>query len=493
MKLITKGTCARVGAVTVFPCLLLWYASTILPLQGFLVSYSSSPLEHIPPPFLIYIYEELANFDTCYKCDSYLCTTALMYRRLQNSSWVTRVPSKANLFFIPFSLEGSMFASCAGSHKQRLDRVVKVLENSTWFRRNRGRDHFIDILPWVWAYPGWIQMYTHDIRMMIPGGVFSNVITGRYMRFRHGRFRVSSAPSRIARMYSDHDLLQHAEWDWVRARYPFGLDFSHIWSRSFVLPVMSTVYWNGTFESWLARPRMFYYRGKPPAYVQQAPRQRSFFMNTIHFLAAHNSTIESKDAPSQRAFAQELVDHRFCFIVRGDDLQTSRVWDGIASGCIPVFMSDGWRDVVAPFFEKINYDSFTFTIPESVWFGDPEAAVRMIVSQPLFVYKSKFENMMKIRHKLLWNHPKSSVHEMAIQEVYERAQGKQAGDSPHLYAESLCKMCLATTVVSIVRLMAFQLIPQTLTLYGTQQNAQHTFAETKTNHCINRRKEVHWE
>ncbi len=85
-----------------------------------------------------------------------------------------------------------------------------------------------------------------------------------------------------------------------------------------------------------------------------APRQRDFVLHKLRPLLA-NSTVEGSHAASRDVFLRELWEHRFCLIVRGDDMQTSRFLDGIAFGCIPVLLTDGWHTVVAPFADRINY------------------------------------------------------------------------------------------------------------------------------------------
>ena len=120
--------------------------------------------------------------------------------------------------------------------------------------------------------------------------------------------------------------------------------------------------------------------------------------------------IERDYATSPQAYAKELAASKYCLVLRCDDPQTSRFYDSIAAGCIPIVISDGFHLVVvrwkptpsiarepivtqkcqhsvsaltlahfaaqAPFSSVVNYASFSVTIPESMWMKDVGSAAR---------------------------------------------------------------------------------------------------------------------
>ena len=59
---------------------------------------------------------------------------------------------------------------------------------------------------------------------------------------------------------------------------------------------------------------------------------------------------------------------KFCFCPRGDTPGTSRYFDVIAAGCIPVVISD---DITLPFREEIPYELFTIFIKEHQFERNP--------------------------------------------------------------------------------------------------------------------------
>lgn len=96
--------------------------------------------------------------------------------------------------------------------------------------------------------------------------------------------------------------------------------------------------------------------------------------------------------------------------------------EAIAENLIPITISDGWRLQVAPFAERLNYDAFTFNIPQKMWETDPMGSIHFMSSQPEFVYQSMFAALQEARKVLLWDHPESVTADWVMREAWERAQ-----------------------------------------------------------------------
>ncbi len=74
---------------------------------------------------------------------------------------------------------------------------------------------------------------------------------------------------------------------------------------------------------------------------------------------------------------------------------------------------------MAPFWERLNYDSFTFNIPQAMWMADTFGCLHWIMSQPDFVYRQMFAAMQEARKALLWRHPQSRTIDWLMREVSE--------------------------------------------------------------------------
>ncbi len=327
-------------------------------------------------PLRFYLYEELNNVApaTCYACGTYTCVMQAFVTRLLMHEWRTMDPRQADVFVIPFSVFGSLMAgNCGSAHWERVVNVLRVLERSEWFRRSRGRDHF-------WLVPHYMLGGKQFADFLNPaflheGGVLAHVVFGRYWRIRSRA--LSPLPGR-------RDDWTVDEMSWMRT---FGLlsEPNMVFRRNVVAPMHASFFYDfGTpdaaWTAWKARPKLFLFRGGHRDCIGATQQQRNFLMKGATMCCAMSdesrmwahtsaevapllsrSSMHRNVAASVETYLNEIQTHKFCFVVRCDDMQTSRFLDALAADCIPVLVSDGWRWIVAPFFEKLNYDSFTFT------------------------------------------------------------------------------------------------------------------------------------
>ena len=131
------------------------------------------------------------------------------------------------------------------------------------------------------------------------------------------------------------------------------------------------------------------------------------------------SILSNLHAESKDEYLDEIKDSQYCLVFTCDDPQTSRYFDAVAAGCIPVVINDAWRVSVAPFSSQINYDRFTVTIPESAWIGDPAAAIHLIYHHPHAALKRRYEALLQARPEIMWRHPQSNVATRALREINE--------------------------------------------------------------------------
>jgi len=76
-------------------------------------------------------------------------------------------------------------------------------------------------------------------------------------------------------------------------------------------------------------------------------------------------------------YARQLRTSRYCLVLRGDTTSSKRFFAAVASGCVPVVVSDGLR---LPFDEgrMVDYRTFALFFPESVAFGPGGGMARML-------------------------------------------------------------------------------------------------------------------
>jgi hypothetical protein len=163
-----------------------------------------------------------------------------------------------------------------------------------------------------------------------------------------------------------------------------------------------------TLEDWEgARPYVFHFVGAGDDYPYVISQKQS-----VHrLLEVWNGTAELlprdqlffvNDRISSENFSRSIVQSRFCLVMRGDDPMRSRFFDALSAGCIPLLISDGFRDFGIGYGTKLhNYDAFTISIPESYWLVHAPAALRSAVTMPRAELRTMHSRLMEARPKLL--------------------------------------------------------------------------------------------
>lgn len=341
---------------------------------------TSAPSKNATYPLRFYLYDELNNVEPpkCYACGTYTCVMQAFVSKLLKHEWRTNDPRAADVFIIPFSLFGSMMGSCPGEeHWQRVVHVLRTLEHSAAFRRSQGRDHFWLVPHYLLGGNGEQHPAFINPAFLQPRGVLQHIIWGRYWRIRSRA--LSALPGRSDNWAED-------EMSWMRT---FGsrADRNMVFRRNVVAPMHASFFFDygdadAAWRAWKARSNLFLFRGGHRDCLGASQEQRDYLMkgagrrvcarlaslvDCVWACAAvapllARSSMHRNVASSQETYVQEIQTHKFCFVVRCDDMQTSRFMDALAADCIPVIMSDGWRWVTAPFFESLNYDAFTFKL-----------------------------------------------------------------------------------------------------------------------------------
>jgi hypothetical protein len=378
-----------------------------------------------------YVYDDpVHNPNLCYKEGGYAkldlprvgywCTGTEWSVQAKAHPWRVVDPAKARIFVIPLDVCES-FASkgkCDGkTHINRVDAIFEAVSQSPWYKRSGGRDHFWSIThntlpPAMLGKHKWTHNnYRHAFFPNPPQNeLIQNMSVGRYCSY-----------------HLTHNDAERVGWkpqqrDWLREE-------EH-WGCTVVMPIVTPrVLWSPdthTFEDWEKRSNFLFFRGSNGlgggCYMKTGKntRAKAVELGTKNLRWQDKSSILSDaHAESKHAYFEEIKDSQYCLVFTCDDPQTSRFFDAVAAGCIPVVINDAWRVSVAPFSSQINYDRFTVTIPESVWMGDPAAAVHLIYHHPRAALKRRYEALMQARPEIMWRHPQSNVATRALREINE--------------------------------------------------------------------------
>lgn len=316
---------------------------------------------------------------------------------------------------VPFDVEDSFYAKhCKSSHFERLNAAVAAIESSEWFTRNGGRDHIwpIPLFRLPAALTGkakWRKGGRNSFFPNLPQArLLRNMTIGRYLTYHltlNDRARYGFQPK---------------QRDWLREE--------ELWGCTTVMPILTPVGHNisdeYTFKQWDARPILLHFRGGQmggSCYQRngEATRHAAVALGTRKVIP--NSVLADSHAENVSAFRTELKNTQYCLVFPCDDPQTSRFFDAIASGCIPVVINDAWRVAVAPLAAtpEVNYGAFVIHIPERLWLKNSAAAAHMIYGGGEGIRRRRFEALMHVRRHVLWHHPKSLTAEHALRAAAE--------------------------------------------------------------------------
>ncbi|CAM9099729.1 unnamed protein product [Phaeothamnion confervicola] len=277
----------------------------------------------------------------------YTSVTRILLQQLQAHPLRVADPADARLFVVPFDVDSSHTIwrrmksrgkeHCAGTtHLERLASAIAALRASPLFQAHGGADHF-----WpIGSYRLWYAAARWEYFPVDSYPVLSRMAIGRYMDpLVHA--------SEVVPMPETEERFQEPWFKTLRA----------YWRCTVVMPTLAHVglfQEDESFEQWQQRKIGFFFRGKNrECHDRHAAVARN---ETLRLAAAFPDGVFGDSHAG--SYEREVRDARFCLVLACDDPQTSRFWDAMSAGCLPVVVNEGFRLAVAPFTEFVNYDSF---------------------------------------------------------------------------------------------------------------------------------------
>lgn len=173
-----------------------------------------------------------------------------------------------------------------------------------------------------------------------------------------------------------------------------------------------------SFEEWQRRPISFHFRGSHTngcAFDAAALRNKTLELRGV----VPDGLFEDEHAQDHGQYVNELMTSRFCLVLRCDDPHTSRWFEALAAGCIPVIISDGFDLMVAPFASRVNYQSFSISIPEDMWNANPPGSLQFAYNMNEKRLRRLHAGFNRVKPRVLWDHPQSRVALEVVQEAFE--------------------------------------------------------------------------
>lgn len=282
-----------------------------------------------------------------------------LFRALSQHPNRTLDPEEADLFYVPAFLATSyrMKHSCGFSHYERMLDITDALTRMPYWDRHQGADHLFSC--------GWWRC-------------------GDALRPLRNLLRVHEA--------SILSIMERVKW-WTGWRCPERL-VTHPYVANHEVTKKFT---NTPFSE---RSTSFFFVGCSRWRAVRSNINVLKILDGTYIYIKHNC---KKFTVGADAYAEMIMDSRFCLIPRGDTYTSRRLFDAVAAGCIPIIQDGGIRRSL-PFKWKLKYKDFAVFAPTQVF--QNSSLLLTFCSELLDRPVERFEEMqmalLSIRDDLVW-------------------------------------------------------------------------------------------
>lgn len=133
---------------------------------------------------------------------------------------------------------------------------------------------------------------------------------------------------------------------------------------------------------------------------------------------------------SKTSYADGMRSSTFCWIPRGDNPTSRRIFDAIAAGCIPVVVSDDIASYL-PFRWVVDWRSMILQVPEAVFAKNAIGTAAAVLALPDGVVDTLRSRADAARYKLLWND------RTAHDQICVEGKKTKCSQAPKLYLDEM--------------------------------------------------------
>lgn len=158
------------------------------------------------------------------------------------------------------------------------------------------------------------------------------------------------------------------------------------------------------------------------------------------FVSSDSMSEEALRRGSRRApsYEEGMLASTYCWVPRGDNPTSRRIFDAVAAGCIPVVVSDDIARYL-PFRWAVDWRAMILQVPEAVFAANPVEVADAVLALPDALVETLRARMDAARFKILWNDradPATACEEEALK---AGGRGKEArcSEAPRLYLDEM--------------------------------------------------------
>lgn len=284
-------------------------------------------------------------------------------------------PNDADVFFVPFfsSLSFNTYGVNMLDPETEKDRLLQVeivdfLHNSSWWQQSLGQDHVL-----VMHHPNALRFVREDLNSSI------------FIVADFGRFS-----ERVARLRKD-----------VVAPY---------------MHVVNTYINDNLTDPFEARNTLLFFRGRVRRKNDGIVRSK-----LASLLQNHSNVIYEESTVKNGGIelaTNGMRQSRFCLTPAGDTPSSCRLFDAIASHCVPVIISD---KLELPFEDELNYEEFCliFSVQEAL---TPGYMLEILENFSKGRWLKMWRNLKLVAHHFEYQHP--ALKNDAVDMVWKQVQRK---------------------------------------------------------------------
>ena len=116
-------------------------------------------------------------------------------------------------------------------------------------------------------------------------------------------------------------------------------------------------------------------------------------------------------------YSSWMANSKFALILPGDTASSSRLYDAIRQGTIPIIIGNHQFEVGLPFLWKVRWRDFAFFIPDHFDSSVIKETLLKILDYPDYQLKKRWEVMMKFKDDVSWSSGSSKVIDNILRET----------------------------------------------------------------------------
>lgn len=346
-----------------------------------------------------------------------------LYEVLRDHPWRVERGEDAKLFVVPGYFSASYDGLC-GSHRKHMEELARTLAESPWFRRSGGRDHVISAFLHFMQPAAFLSAEPYINKLMVLH--FENRDHNRGVVVPYGPVSARGVPiQEVPLAERKHSLFFMGQAD-TRYEYRSRRRALHILPEVFrdsvLIQATKTVKNSSSINAADDPPSL---KGElrtctPPGVVTGCKMQ----FNTdayIKFGRQSNHTL----------------------VIEGDTPSTSRLYDAVQFGQVPIIISDRWKEIAQPFPFELPWDDFAVFMDPRDFTRDPTGSMKAAVAE---ASKSKRRELMrKVRFLLDWHYGGHCIGTAMLSDVGRRFLGM--ADLPPAWKTPLCEETYTAALV----------------------------------------------